>query len=84
MTHKVTWIDGKREPKCAPAPRYPAGIDVDLAGDAAFACQIALPYPAKRCGLYAIRCKSCGLSAIVTMAGRPDDPHSVKLGCKLS
>jgi hypothetical protein len=35
MSLKVTWFDGKREPKCAPDPAYPNGMDIDptQAGD---------------------------------------------------
>jgi len=78
----VEWIDGGREPQCAPNPRFPNGIDLDAAHGASATCAVPLPYPAKRCGYYVVKCKACGLSVAVTTAGRPDDPKSVKLACK--
>jgi hypothetical protein len=78
---KVTWIDLRREPQCPPDPRHPDGVDLDTAHGAAPSCRVALPYPARRCGLYAITCRTCGQSAIVTTAGRPDDPRSITIAC---
>ena len=77
----VEWIDGKREPQCAPNPSYPMGKDVDVSAGAEKTCKVALPYPAKRCGTYVVRCKLCGLSVGVTTAGRVDDPRSLKVAC---
>jgi hypothetical protein len=82
MTISVKWFDSGREPKVAPNPKYPDGIDIDLSAAGRVSCQTALPYPAKRCGYYTVKCQKCGYSAIVTTAGRPDDPRSVKLPCK--
>lgn len=76
----VKWIDRGREPKCAPDPNYPDGKDMDMSFGGDF-CETALPYPAKRCGIYAIECKACGMTVGVTTAGRPDDPRSVKVPC---
>jgi hypothetical protein len=81
MNHTVTWIDGERPPKCQPDPRYPDGKDVDASHGAAKVCVVELHYPAKRVGLYSIKCDDCGLSAGVSTTGRPDDPRSVKLAC---
>ena len=77
----VTWLDGETEPKCAPNPDYPNGIDVDGSNGAKETRKTALPYPAKRCGVYMIRCPICGIKVIVTTAGRPDDPRSVTMPC---
>lgn len=79
----VTWHDAGREPKNAPNPAYPNGIDLDASGGAVATCSERLPYPAKRCGQYLIECETCGQRIIVTTAGRPDDPRSIKLACKL-
>jgi hypothetical protein len=79
---KVTFLDGGRSPRCQPNPAYPEGIDVDLSDGAAMTCMTTLPYPAPRCGLMLVVCKRCGFSAIVTVAGRQDDPRSAKLPCK--
>ena len=79
---KIIWIDGGREPLLKPDPRYPDGIDLDLSKGARLVCDIRLPYPAKRCGLYFIKCETCCQNFVVTTAGRPDDPRSVKVACK--
>lgn len=84
MAHKVKWRDGKSEPQCAPNPAYPEGIDLDTSGGAAQTCTVALPYPAKRIGAYLIDCPVCGLRTGCTTAGRPDDPRSIKLACRLA
>lgn len=78
---RVEWIDSGRDPKCAPNPEFPNGMDVDLSNGAPMRCMKLLPYPAKRCGYYVVECTACGLRVGVTTAGRPDDPRTVKLGC---
>lgn len=80
--HTVDWIDHGREPRCLPDPVYPEGKDVDATNNRKPACKVTLPYPALRCGAYIIECRSCGLRASLTTAGRPDDPRSVRLPCK--
>ena len=79
---KVTWIDGGREPKIAPNPKYPDGIDVDLSDNRKWACKVDLPYPAKRIGYYALECDECGYRGLITTAGRRDDPRSATVACK--
>lgn len=79
----VNWIDFKREPQCAPDARYPDGIELDASMGRFPSCKADLPYPAKRCGLYHVKCLECGETALVTTAGRPDDPKSVTLPCKI-
>lgn len=83
MTIDVKWIDRGREPTQPPNPKYPDGIDVDMSKGAGKTCQAALPYPAKRCGYWSVLCEKCGYTAIITTAGRRDDPKSVRLPCKL-
>lgn len=81
--HTVIWQDSGKYPKHKPNPDYPTGIDLDMVEDEQKAqCLVQLAYPAKRIGLYKITCKTCGLTAAVTTAGRPDDPRSVRLPCK--
>lgn len=82
MAFKITWIDGNREPKNPSDPLFPAGVDLDLTKGGKPACFTALPYPARRCGHFLLMCSTCGLRAMVTTAGRPDDPRSVTLLCK--
>lgn len=80
---KVKWIDGKREPQCAPNSEYPNGIDLDVSGGADKTCQVPLPYPARRIGSYVVECPVCGAKTGCTTAGRADDPRSIKVACKI-
>lgn len=80
--HTITWIDREREPQVAPNPRFPHGVDIPPVFPEQPFCTVNLPYPAKRCGLYVIDCAKCGLSVLVTTAGRPDDPRSAAINCK--
>ena len=82
MSFQINWIDRGFEPRMLSDPRYPTGIDLDVSNGAPATCKTTLPYPAKRCGFYVVVCEQCGTDAIVTTAGRPDDPRSVKLACK--
>lgn len=77
----VKWIDRGVEPRNPPNPDYPDGIDLDMSKGEAATCSGTLPYPAKRCGYFLIECKACGQRAMVTTAGRIDDPRSVRLAC---
>jgi hypothetical protein len=77
----VEWIDQEREPKLAPNPAYPNGIAIDLAQKGARACSAALPYPAKRIGLYLVECRECRYRVGITTAGRRDDPNAITLPC---
>lgn len=80
---RVRWVDGHREPQCAPNPAYPNGIDLDGTLPGETACLTKLPYPAKRCGHFIVECPVCGSRVIITTAGRPDDPRSVKVACRI-
>lgn len=82
MGLSVEWVDHGREPQCPPNPQYPNGIDADVSKGAVKTCHTDLPYPAKRCGHYVVRCGACGMSVALTTAGRPDDPRSVTIACK--
>jgi hypothetical protein len=77
----VKWIDRFREPTQPPNPAHPNGIDVDMAKGRK-SCVTDLPYPAPRCGYYSLLCLTCGYTALVTTAGRVDDPKTVRLPCK--
>lgn len=80
----VTWQDAGREPKVAPNPDYPNGVDVDASGGAELTCKVTLPYPAKRIGFYSVICQICGHTSVTTTAGRADDPRSVTVACKIA
>ncbi len=77
----IGWIDFEREPKCEPNPNFPKGIDIKTTSGVP-GCKVDLPYPAKRCGLYVVKCSVCDMTIGVTTAGRPDDPRSVEVPCK--
>ena len=77
----IHWQDAGREPRCAPNPAHPRGIDVDASEGAAATCFAPLPYPARRCGAFLVKCDVCGQTVMITTAGRPDDPRSIKLAC---
>ena len=80
----ITWVDFGREPQCEPDPAFPEGVDVVVSSKAANHCKSDLPYPAARCGAYSVVCEVCGFSAVITTAGRADDPRSIALPCRLA
>lgn len=80
---KITFLDSGREPQCPPNPSFPDGMHVDMSMGSSYICTATLPYPAPRCGVMIIGCEKCGLTIAVTVAGRPDDPRTVKLACKI-
>ena len=87
MTIDVQFLDSGREPQCKSDPRWPDGKDISLVRDYSMGdsqCCMNLPYPAPRCGVYAITCRKCGFTAAITVAGRPDDPRTVTLPCKVN
>jgi|SRR5262245_22628996 hypothetical protein len=79
---KITWIDRGEEPKGTANPAHPHGVDIDMTRGLEPSCRASLPYPAPRCGYYHIACRSCGLTVMVTTAGRRDDPCSIRVACK--
>lgn len=79
---RIEWVDAGLEPECEPDPRYPQGIDLDLVKDPQLpSCSTALPYPARRIGMFMIQCRFCQIAVGCTTAGRPDDPRSIKFNC---
>ena len=71
---------GRGKARCKPDPRWPKGLDIDVG--ARPACKAVLPYPAKECGLYMIKCALCETCAMCTAAGRADDPRSMMVPCQ--
>lgn len=65
-----------------PNPDYPYGIAMDLTHGVGAACEVVLAYPAPGVGTWTIVCDTCGRTAAVTAAGRPDDPTKVLIPCK--
>ncbi len=80
MTLHARWFGEGRRAQHPPDPRYPLGIPVD-GTQGRPGCEVKLEYPAPCIGKWWITCDVCGTNAIVTAAGRPDDPHTVRLPC---
>src|SRR5258708_891822 len=81
MALEVNFIDGEREPRCQPNPEFPNGMDVDFSEGASKTCFSEIPYPAPRCGIMRVYCSQCGISLGLTVAGRVDDPRSIRMPC---
>jgi hypothetical protein len=81
VTLHATFIDEGRQAEHPPDPNFPLGIGVDCTAGRP-GCAVALRYPALGIGKWFIRCDACGTNALVSAAGRSDDPHTVRLPCK--
>jgi len=83
--HTVRFIpSGRGRAQCPANPDYPDGIDLVMTEHAEKSCRVDLPYPAPECGSWLIVCAECDMRALITAAGRPDDPKSVTLPCKVA
>lgn len=80
----VEWLDAGRKAENEPDPKYPEGVLVDLSRGRFKTCVVDVKYPAPGVGQHRIVCSTCGMSAVVTAAGRADDPRYVKLPCKVN
>lgn len=80
---EVCFLDSGREPQCPPDPQFPSGRDVAIS-TAEPACTAQLPYPAPRCGAMVAVCRICGVRVAVTVAGRVDDPRTVRIPCRVA
>jgi hypothetical protein len=81
MTLSKHWISRNRKPQNPSEPRYPDGIDIDASLGKETFCSITFPHPTAECGLWIVECDVCNQRVMVTTAGRPDDPRSLKLAC---
>jgi hypothetical protein len=81
MEAMVRFLDKGRTATSPPNPKYPNGVIVDMSQGFTKRCDFKLPYPAPRCGVMHVVCNKCGVSVGITVAGRPDDPHTVIIGC---
>ena len=79
---KIEWEDLGREPQHPPNPEFPEGVHFDMAQGVTPACRGDLPYPAKRCGRYFVKCRRCFKTIVVSTAGRYDDPRSITIPCR--
>lgn len=84
MTIDIRFIDRGVEPKEKPDPKYPDGRPVNLTTNVLQkSCTYNAHYPAPRCGYYSVLCNDCGFTALVTVAGRADDPRTITIPCKV-
>lgn len=78
----IYFFDSGRKAECPPDPKFPDGRLINLAESAIQkTCCRNLPYPAPACGMYMVECRRCGFAAMITVAGRPDDPRMVQMPC---
>lgn len=78
---KVDFVGVGEKARCAPDPRYPYGLDVDLSNGSGITCVVRLKYPAPEIGFHRIECLICGLRTALSAAGRADDPRQITLSC---
>lgn len=74
---------GRGKAQCPSDPKFPQGkiFDLRLIENVA-SCDVDLEWPSPECGAWVIRCQECKSSALVTCAGRKDDPIKIKINCK--
>lgn len=82
MTIDVKFNDSGHKSPGVPDPRFPKGVDVSCADSGVETCTRNLPYPAPGVGTYSIVCRKCNFTALITVAGRADDPRSITIPCK--
>lgn len=82
MTIDVNFIDSGRTATQPSNPKFPNGQQISVAEPGQKSCTFNLPYPAPGCGTYSIVCSACRFTALVTVAGRADDPRVLTLPCK--
>lgn len=83
MTLKVDFATKGEEATQPPDPAYPHGVDIDVSDGRYPACSTVLPRVAT-IGYFVVTCDACGKKAMVTAAGRPDDPRSYKMACNVN
>lgn len=66
-----------------PNPAYPHGINLDMtAGEPVQSCMARIPYPAQGVGVMVVKCSRCGTAVGASVAGRADDPCTLRIACK--
>jgi hypothetical protein len=79
---KIEFVpSGRGKAQCPPDAAYPHGKAIPPLPGIADTCLVELPYPAPECGVWKVECLKCGCTAMVTAAGRPDDPISFYMPC---
>lgn len=82
--HLVDFIGEGRQATVPADPAFPHGRKVHtiVAAEGVQVCEVDLTYPVPECGRHRIICRRCGVVAMITAAGRADDPTMVTLQCK--
>ena len=78
----IRFIGAGRKAQNPPNAEYPDGIDLDIS-EGKPSCSTPIPYPAPEVGKWLVHCKTCDNLSMITAAGRPDDPRSMTIPCKL-
>jgi hypothetical protein len=78
VTFKFTFLDAGPNPQCIPEAM---GKDLDLSGGNPGCC-FNVPNAASRCGVVLAECETCHALGSFTVAGRADDPRTLKLACR--
>jgi len=76
----IEWYDSKITSNTVPEQDSPKNILVY--DEHKLFCKISLPYPAKRCGMYVVKCNECGNVVGIPTTGKVDDPCSITINCK--
>lgn len=79
----IEWHGSGRAPTQESDPNFPDGIALDVSDKASRTCEARVPWPATEVGFWIVKCRRCRFSVALTAAGRPDDPKSIKLPCRL-
>ena len=83
--HSIEFVaSGRGKARCPADPNYPEGISVDISKGGQESCTVDIPYPAKECGHFVVRCQLCKFSAALTAAGRADDRVRLKMPCEIN
>lgn len=75
---------GRGKAQCPPNPDYPDGLvlKADVPNGTPTCTFDLLPYPAPECGWFEVECEKCGMTIMITAAGRPDDPKAIIIPCQ--
>lgn len=84
LKHDVKFFpSGRGKAQCPSDPNHPYGVYLNLF-DPRACCKVSLPYPAPECGAWVVTCNKCHVQIMVTAAGWPDDPVSVRIPCEVN
>jgi hypothetical protein len=82
MSLIATWLSEARWAQHPHDPRYPLGLLFDASAGGP-CCEVALEHPTPCVGKWITNCDLCKNPCHRERGGRPDDPYTVRLACKL-